>query len=70
MTSIRLSKDYLPNFHDKETSLEKITDDREGPSKIWSQLIMLNILALIYGVVMGYYNCEKFNIIKFCWRWI
>jgi len=56
MTSIRLSKDYLPNFHDKEASLEKITDDREGSSKIWSQVILLNILALIYSVIMGCYN--------------
>jgi len=51
-----LSKEFLPNFHDKEGSLEKITDEKNITGKIGNQLILVNILALLYGVVMGCYN--------------
>jgi hypothetical protein len=51
-----LSKDFLPNFHDKEGSLEKITDDKNVGQKIWNQLILVSLLAFLYGVIMGCYN--------------
>jgi hypothetical protein len=51
-----LSREFLPNFHDKEGSLEKITDEKNIAGKIGSQLILVNVLALIYGIVMGCYN--------------
>jgi hypothetical protein len=51
-----LSKEFLPNFHDKEGSLERITNDKNVARKIWNQLILVNVLALLYGVVMGCYN--------------
>jgi hypothetical protein len=51
-----LSKEFLPNFHDKEGSLEKITDEKNMAVKIGSQLALVNALALLYGIVMGCYN--------------
>jgi hypothetical protein len=51
-----LSREFLPNFHDKEGSLEKITNEKNGAGKIGSQLVLVNILALLYGIVMGCYN--------------
>jgi len=51
-----LSREFLPNFHDKEGSLEKITDEKNLAGKIGSQLILVNVLALVYGIVMGCYN--------------
>jgi hypothetical protein len=50
------SREFLPNFHDKEGSLEKITDERNIGRKIVSQAVLVNGLALIYGIVMGCYN--------------
>jgi hypothetical protein len=51
-----LSKEFLPNFHDRERSLEKITDERNIVPKIWNQFILVNLLALLYGFIMGCYN--------------
>jgi hypothetical protein len=51
-----LSKEFLPNFHDPEGSLEKITEEKDISRKIVSQMILVNILALLYGVIMGCYN--------------
>ena len=51
-----LSKEFLPNFHDKEKSLEKITDEKNIIRKILSQLVLVNVLASLYGIVMGCYN--------------
>lgn len=51
-----LSKEFLPNFHDKEGSLEKITDEKDIGQKIWNQFILVSILALVYGAIMGCYN--------------
>ncbi len=51
-----LSKEFLPNFHDKEGSLQKITDEKNIAQKIWNQFILVNLLALVYGVIMGCYN--------------
>jgi hypothetical protein len=50
------SKEFLPNFHDKEGSLEKITNEKNIAGKIGSQLVLVNVLALLYGVVMGCFN--------------
>jgi hypothetical protein len=49
-------KDFLPNFHDREGSFEKITGEKNIAGKIGSQLILVNILAFFYGVVMECYN--------------
>jgi hypothetical protein len=51
-----LSKEFLPNFQDKEGSLERITDEKGIAPKIWNQLLLVSLLALIYGVIMGCYN--------------
>ena len=51
-----LSKEFLPNFHDKEGSLEKVTDDKDIGQKILSQFALVSLLAFIYGVIMGCYN--------------
>jgi hypothetical protein len=51
-----LSTEFLPNFHDKEGSLEKITNSKNITQKIWNQFVLVNFLAFIYGVIMGCYN--------------
>jgi hypothetical protein len=51
-----LSTEFLPNFQDKEGSLERITDEKNIAPKIWNQLALVNLLALVYGVIMGCYN--------------
>jgi hypothetical protein len=51
-----LSTEFLPNFQDKEGSLESITDDKDIGRKIWNQFALVNLLALVYGVIMGCYN--------------
>ncbi len=51
-----LSTEFLPNFQDKEASLESITDTRDIGRKIGSQFALVNLLALTYGVIMGCYN--------------
>jgi hypothetical protein len=51
-----LSRDFLPNFHDKESSLEMITDEKNIAGKIWNQFLLVSLLAFIYGVIMGCYN--------------
>jgi hypothetical protein len=51
-----LSREYLPNFHDKEGSLEKITDEKNMAGKIGSQLALVSGLAFLYGIVMGCFN--------------
>jgi hypothetical protein len=50
------SKEFLPNFQDKEGSLERITDNKNAVQKICGQSLMVVILAFVYGVVMGCYN--------------
>jgi hypothetical protein len=51
-----ISREFLPNFHDRDASIEKITDEKNIARKIWSQFVLVNILALLYGVIMGCYN--------------
>jgi hypothetical protein len=51
-----LSKEFLPNFQDKEGSLERVTDNKNALKKICGQSILVAILAFVYGVVMGCYN--------------
>jgi len=51
-----LSKEFLPNFQDKEGSLERVTDNKNAIKKICGQSILVVILAFVYGVVMGCYN--------------
>ena len=50
------SGEFLPNFHDKEKSIARIADSKNIAQKICNQLILMNILALVYGVIMGCYN--------------
>jgi hypothetical protein len=50
------SKEFLPNFNDKEGSLGKITDEKNVVPKIVNQLLLVNGLAFVYGILMGCYN--------------
>jgi len=50
------STEFLPNFKNKEESIERITDEKDIERKIWNQFGLVNLLALVYGVIMGCYN--------------
>jgi len=50
------SSEFLPNFKDKDESIAKITDEKNISLKIFSQLVLVNLLALVYGAIMGCYN--------------
>ncbi len=50
------STEFLPNFKNKEESIERITNEKDIIRKIWNQFGLVNLLALVYGVVMGCYN--------------
>jgi hypothetical protein len=51
-----LSTEFLPDFQDKEGSLERITSEKDIDRKIWNQLALVSLLSLFYGVIMGCYN--------------
>ena len=50
------SLELFRDFQDKERFFENLTSDADIGRRIAGQYILLNLFALIYGVVMGCYN--------------
>lgn len=51
-----LSFEYFPSFQEKDVFFEKITHEKDAPSIILTQFLLLVIFAFLYGIVMGIYN--------------
>lgn len=51
-----ISFEYFPSFQEKDVFFEKITHEKDAPSIILTQFLLLVIFAFLYGIVMGIYN--------------
>jgi len=51
-----ISFDYFPSFQEKDAFFEKISHEKDAPSIILTQFLLLVIFAFLYGFVMGIYN--------------
>jgi hypothetical protein len=51
-----ISFDYFPSFQEKDAFYEKITHEKDAPSIILTQFLLLFLFSFLYGIVMGIYN--------------